>query len=41
MERLEAAGVTLNPQKCEFGKRIMRFLGHVVSGDGIRPNPEN
>ena len=37
---LEAAGVTLNPQKCEFGKLTMRFLGHVVSGEGIRPDPE-
>ena len=40
LERLEAAGVTLNPQKCEFGKRTKRFLGHVVSGEGIRPDPE-
>ena len=40
LQRLEAAGVTLNPQKCEFGKRTMRFLGHVVSGEGIRPDPE-
>ena len=40
LERLEAAGVTMNPQKCEFGKRTMRFLGHVVSVEGIRLDPE-
>ena len=40
LKRLEAAGVTLNPQKCEFGKQTLRFLGHVVSSEGIRADPE-
>ena len=36
---MESTGVTLNPQKCEFRKQT-KFLGHVVSSDGIRPDPE-
>ena len=40
LTRLEGAGVTLNPRKCEFGKSTMKFLGHVISGDGIRADPE-
>jgi hypothetical protein len=40
MERLEAKGAALNPEKCEFGKRIVRFLGHIVDQVGIRPDPQ-
>lgn len=36
----ETAGVTLNPQKCEFGKQTMKFLGHVVSAEGISADPD-
>ena len=35
LECLDAAGVTLNPLKYEFRKQAMKFLGHVVSADGI------
>ena len=40
LRQIEAAGVTLNPRKCEFRKTSMKFLGHVVAGDGIRPDPD-
>ena len=40
MERLESAGVTLNPDKCEFRKRTVKFLGHIVDQVGIRPDPQ-
>lgn len=30
----------LNPKKCIFGVRSGILLGHVVSQDGIRPNPK-
>jgi hypothetical protein len=33
------AGLKLNPDKCDFFKRQILFLGHLVSGDGIKPNP--
>ena len=40
LERLQTAGVTLNSQKCEFYKRRIRFLGHIIDGNGIHPDPQ-
>ncbi|UYV82200.1 K02A2.6-like [Cordylochernes scorpioides] len=46
MERLEKtlkciqrAGLCLNPEKCRFGSKIIKVLGHLVSEEGIRPDP--
>ncbi|KAK7878780.1 hypothetical protein WMY93_030940 [Mugilogobius chulae] len=40
LERAEKAGVTLNMSKCEFGKRCVKFLGFIVSSEGMRPDPD-
>ena len=40
LERVQAAGVTLNPNKYEFGKRSIKFLGHLIDESGIRADPE-
>ena len=40
MEAASAAGITLNPTKCVFGKNEIKFWGMVVSEEGIRPDPE-
>ena len=32
-EKLAEAGLKLNPSKCEFFKRLIAYLGHVVSKD--------
>jgi len=40
LERLQAAGITLNARKCEFNKNRIRFLGHILDKDGIHPDPE-
>lgn len=40
MDRIEASGLKLNPEKCEFGKSRIEYLGHVISSDGISPNPK-
>ena len=40
LERLESAGVTLNPKKCEFSKSSLKFLRHVIDKDGISADPE-
>ena len=40
MERIEKAGVTLNKEKCEFRKRQVNFLGHLIDAEGIRADPE-
>ena len=38
--RLREANVKLNPKKCNFVKRKVEYLGHVVTPDGISPNPD-
>lgn len=38
--RLREANVKLNPKKCCFAKQEVEYLGHVVSPDGVKPNPE-
>ena len=40
MEHLKTAGVTLNERKCEFAVDQVNYLGHVVSADGIKPDPD-
>ena len=40
LKRLDEAGATLNPEKCEFSKREVKFVGHVINADGIRSDPE-
>ena len=37
--RLEEYGVTLNPEKCEFSKEKISFLGHIIGKDGIEADP--
>ena len=39
LQRLKDAGVTLN-DKCEFSKQRMKFLGHVISENGVEADPE-
>jgi hypothetical protein len=40
LTKIQTAGVTLNPNKCEFRKKQLKFLGHLVDRDGIRADPE-
>jgi transposase InsO family protein len=30
----------VKPSKCNILRRVVKFLGHLVSRDGVRPNPE-
>ena len=39
LERFRLAGLTLKLTKCRFGVSSLRFLGHIVTGDDIRPDP--
>ena len=39
LERMEAAGVTVNPTKCSWAMKEVKFLGHLISVDGVRPMP--
>ena len=38
-ERLGGANLKLKPSKCKFFRSSVTFLGHVVSEEGIRPDP--
>ena len=40
-ERIRAAGLKLKPKKCHIAKKEVTFLGHLVTEEGIRPDPKN
>src|SRR4051794_11908294 len=39
-DRLRDAGLKLNPEKCKFVSTELTFLGHIISKEGIRTDPE-
>lgn len=39
-ERLRKMNLKLNPNKCDFMKTQLLYLGHVVSAEGVLPDPE-
>lgn len=38
-ERLRVANLKLQPDKCEFLRREVAYLGHIISEDGVKPDP--
>lgn len=40
LERTEKSGLKLNREKCHFKKEKVKFFGHVVSAEGICPDPD-
>ena len=37
-ERLQMSGLKLNAKKCQFFRKEVTFLGHIVTQDGIKPD---
>ena len=37
---LQKHSLILNEKKCTWGRSSLLYLGHIASGDGLRPNPE-
>ena len=37
---IQEAGLTLNPDKCEFGMKELKFWGMLVNAEGVQPDPE-
>ena len=40
LQRLERANLTLQPEKCKFLKKEVAYLGHVISREGVKPDPK-
>ncbi|PIK47525.1 hypothetical protein BSL78_15613 [Apostichopus japonicus] len=40
LHKLNAVGLTLNPEKCEFRMTKLTFMGHTLSKDGISPSDD-
>ena len=41
LERFQNAGLKLTPRKCNFFQREVRFLGYLISKEGVQPHPDN
>lgn len=40
LERLDKAKLTLQPEKCLFLRKEVTYLGHVITKDGVKPDPQ-
>lgn len=38
--RLRKSNLQIQPDKCEFLLKEVAFLGHIVTKDGVKPNPD-
>lgn len=41
LSRIRKAGLKLKPSKCHLFQEEVKFLGHVVNGNGVLPDPDN
>lgn len=39
-KRLRQAGLKLQPDKCKFLKRSVKYLGHILSEEDLKPDPK-
>jgi len=39
LDRLREHYLKLQPNKCEFLRKEVTYLGHIITEDGIRPDP--
>lgn len=39
-DRLRKANLKLQPDKCEFLRKEVTYLGHIISTNGVRPDPQ-
>lgn len=39
-DRLRQHGLKIQPDKCEFLRKEVAYLGHIVSNEGVKPNPD-
>ena len=41
LTQFREAGLKLKPEKCTFYQKEVKFLGYLVSAEGVEPDPEN
>ena len=41
LQKIQSAGITLYQDKCEFGKKHLHFLDHIINVKGISTNPND
>lgn len=39
-DRLRSFNLKLQPDKCEFLRKEVSYLGHIITDEGVKPNPE-
>ena len=39
-ETLRAVSLMMKPKKCKFTQKELQFLGHIISAEGIRTDPD-
>ena len=39
-KRIQQAGLTLKLTKCQFGQKQAHYLGHIIGGGRVKPDPE-
>ena len=40
LERLRQTGLKLQPDKCKYLRPELEYLGHIITEDGVKPNPK-
>ena len=39
-DKIREKGLKFNLEKCEFGKASVNYMGHILSSEGLFPEPE-
>lgn len=40
MQRIRERNIKLNPEKCTFKSKEVSYTGHLLTADGLKPDPE-
>ncbi len=40
LQTILESGLKLNKDKCHFSKKELSFFGHIISSDGVKPDPD-
>lgn len=40
LNRIRAINLKLNPDKCKFRVNCVHYVGHLLTTDGVKPDPE-